>query len=527
MRTFPGVALPVTDKLCSLSQLLAWRERARETGRTVVHCHGCFDVVHPGHIHHLQHAKSLGDLLVVSVSSDAHVNKGVSRPLIPDDLRAASLAALECVDAVYLNEAPTAVELLTALRPDVYVKGREYETSVDPRFLAERDAVLAGGGEMFFSSGDVVYSSTALINALTDTGAFNTEKVTRFARQHAVGAGQVDGLLRRMHGMKVLVIGDSILDRYHFCEAVGVAGESPMMSLRALATRNYDGGAAIVARHAASLGAAVTLVTALADDDASEQFKMRLASEGVATLASDHRKSLVEKDRYLVDEQKMLKIDRGSVAPLDARREASLAKQIIEAADGAACVIFADFGYGLITQGLLDRVLPALRKTVPVLTADVSGKQTSLLRFHDVDLLCPTERELRETIGDHSSGIGAIVSELLRVTNAKSALLTLGKQGLVACDWPGDTWRQSGGRLRTEYLPALAGRAVDPLGAGDALLAAASLSLATGASLAVAAYVGSLAAAVAIGRVGNLPITPDAILDAAGQLQQPLAAKVA
>src|SRR5687768_1029567 len=135
-------------KICTQQQLLQWREEARQAGRTVVHCHGCFDIVHPGHIHHLQFARSLGDFLVVSVSADTHVNKGVDRPLIPDDLRAASLAALECVDAVYVNPDPTAVGMLQALKPDVYVKGREYERSQDPRFLAERDVVNGYGGRV-------------------------------------------------------------------------------------------------------------------------------------------------------------------------------------------------------------------------------------------------------------------------------------------------------------------------------------------------------------------------------------------
>src|SRR4051794_31592958 len=93
-------------KIVSLEQLLELRASAAASGKTVVHCHGCFDIVHPGHIHHLQYAKSLGELLVVSVSADTHVNKGVDRPLIPDELRAKSLAALECVDAVYLNPRP-------------------------------------------------------------------------------------------------------------------------------------------------------------------------------------------------------------------------------------------------------------------------------------------------------------------------------------------------------------------------------------------------------------------------------------
>src|SRR4029077_7266091 len=138
----------------------------------------------PGHIHHLQYAKSLGDLLVVSVSADSHVNKGVDRPLIPDDLRAKSLAALECVDAVYLNHEPTAVDLLEQLRPDLYVKGREYEKNFDPRFAAERDAVTSNGGRVVFSSNDIVYSSTALIGGMSRTDPFKDEKLRRLCHRY-------------------------------------------------------------------------------------------------------------------------------------------------------------------------------------------------------------------------------------------------------------------------------------------------------------------------------------------------------
>src|SRR5580693_10648130 len=105
-------------KICNLDRLLAIRVDAKSAGRIIVHCHGCFDIVHPGHIQHLQFARSLGDELIVSVSADSQVNKGADRPLIPDDLRASSLAALECVDWVHVNSHPTAVELLAQLKPD-------------------------------------------------------------------------------------------------------------------------------------------------------------------------------------------------------------------------------------------------------------------------------------------------------------------------------------------------------------------------------------------------------------------------
>jgi rfaE bifunctional protein kinase chain/domain/rfaE bifunctional protein nucleotidyltransferase chain/domain len=495
------------SKILALPELLRLREAARAAGRTVVHCHGCFDIVHPGHIQHLQFARSLGDVLLVTVSGDSHVNKGVNRPLIPDDLRASSLAALECVDWVHVNEHATAVPLLEALQPDVYVKGREYERSVDPRFLAERDAVTSAAGRVVFASGEVVYSSTALINSLGERDAFNDEKVARLRQRYGLSDSHLLGIARRWRDLNVVVVGDYVLDRYHFCDATGVAGEGPMMSLRSLQDRDFDGGAGVVALHRAGLGASPTLVTALADDDEpSHLARMRLRAQGVTVDALPHRRQVVSKHRYLVDQTKLFKVDRGAAEPPDSQREEAVAGRILEAADGADAVIFADFGYGVITTGLLDRVLPELRRRVPILTADVSGKQASLMRFRDVDLLCPSEREVREARNDFSAGLGAVVWHLLNDTGARQAIVTMGKQGLVTFDHDPD---DSAARLRSEYLPAFSNRVLDPLGCGDALLAAASLTLAAGGSLQAAAYFGSLAAAAEVQMMGNQPLAVD------------------
>jgi rfaE bifunctional protein kinase chain/domain/rfaE bifunctional protein nucleotidyltransferase chain/domain len=503
-----------SPKVCTLDQLLARRRAAALAGRTVVHCHGCFDIVHPGHISYLQFARSLGDELVVTVSADPHVaGKGVGRPLIPDDLRAASLAALECVDAVYVNPHPTAVEVLEAMRPDVYVKGREYEANQDPRFLAERDAVVRNGGRVVFSSGDVVFSSTSLIAGL-DEGTLGSDRVRRFRQQHNLATPAIAGLLHRCRGRRVVVVGDYIRDRYVFCDAVGIASEGPMMTLRPLRQADYDGAAAVVALHLAGLGAEPTLVTSLSDDDASADVVERLTAAGVTVRCVRQRKQLITKSRYVVDEQKVMKLDEGSAAPLDSRSADRVGDLILAAAAGADAVVFADFGYGLLTGPLLDRVLPAVRAAVPIVTADVSGRQASLLRFTGVDLLCPTERELREATGDFASGLNAVASQLLQATGAAAALVTLGKQGLCAFDQhrptgPGESWER---RLRTAYLPSLAPRAIDPLGCGDALLAVATLALAAGGTVQAAAYLGSLAAAFEVQQVGNRPVTARQLL---------------
>jgi rfaE bifunctional protein nucleotidyltransferase chain/domain len=244
--------MPTPPKVLSHDQLLSLRSRASADARTVVHCHGCFDIVHPGHVHHLQYAKSLGDVLIVSVSSDSNVNKGTARPLIPDELRALNLAALECVDAVYVNPQPTAIELLESLRPDLYIKGSEYELSVDPRFIAERDTVIRNGGRVVYSSGDIVFSSSAIISQMTRTDPFEREKLQRLFDRYSLSAQSLGAGIDAFQDIRAVVIGDYIQDRYHFCEATGIAGEAPVMALRALESQSYDGGAAIVAHHLAA-----------------------------------------------------------------------------------------------------------------------------------------------------------------------------------------------------------------------------------------------------------------------------------
>jgi rfaE bifunctional protein kinase chain/domain/rfaE bifunctional protein nucleotidyltransferase chain/domain len=501
-------------KVCGLERLLQVRSDARGAGKTVVHCHGCFDIVHPGHIHYLQFARAQGDVLVVSVSADPQVHKGADRPLIPEDLRAQSLAALECVDWVYVNPHPTAVELLAELRPDVYVKGREYEKNSDPRFLTEREAVTRHGGRVVFSSGDVVFSSTELIGGMGGLNAFNEEKVRRFLRQYELSGPRLLSLVNSFRGLKVVVVGDYILDRYHFCEPTSVASEAPVMNLRQVRCEDYDGGAGVVALHLAGMGACPALVTGLDDSELSGRVEARLRARGVEVSAVAARKDLPVKRRYLAELTKVLKIDEGGSSPLDSRSEAEVYERILGAAEGAAGVMFVDFGYGLLSAGLLERVIPELRKRVGVITADVSGMRSSLLSFKGVDLLCPTEREARETLHDFSSGINNVVWRLLSMTGAKQAMITLGKQGLLVFDQHrprgvDESWER---KLRSEYLPALANHAVDPLGCGDALLSAASLALAAGGSVQAAGFLGSIAAALEARRVGNQPITSEDLI---------------
>lgn len=497
-----------TRKIVSRQELIEATDAARAAGHTIVHCHGCFDIVHPGHVRYLEFARRQGDILVVSLTGDSQISKGDQRPYIPEELRAENLAALEVVDLVYINPDPTACELLHNLRPDIYVKGHEYEDSADPGFLAERRAVESYGGRVQFSSGDIVFSSSRLIETLAHNPMIETDRLAILCRRHGIDRTSAEALLSSFAGLKVLVVGDVILDRYVLCDASDLASESPMMSLTRLEERLYVGGAGIVARHAAGLGATTYLLSTAAHDEHSAFAQTTLEQEDVQTHLMTCRPRLPEKTRYLVDTTKLFRVEQAEAHPLDSVSERQAAVWVESIADRLDAVIFCDFGYGTITRGLLARLKDTLGSRPRVIAADVSGPRGLLLQFKNATMLCPTERELRSALHDFQSGLSNVAWNAMSQTQARHMLVTLGKRGMVVFDRQSQdandpNWQ---GRLRSEYLPSLADHVVDPLGCGDAMLTAATLATAAGGSLMHSAYLGTAAAAIEIARLGNVPL---------------------
>ena len=500
-------------KIVDWEGLVAAVEAARRAGRTIVQCHGCFDIVHPGHVRYLEFARRQGDVLIVTLTGDSSLSKREEGPYIPQELRAESLAALMFVDYVYIDPNPTAEQILAQVRPDLYVKGCEYEDSEDPGFLSEKRTVEDYGGRIVFSSGEIVFSSSQLMERMPAGTELERERLSLLCQRSGLSTHALQALLARFAGLRVLVVGDVVVDRYVFCDALGVAHESPMLSLARVDERVYLGGAAIVARHAAALGAHVFLLSAGAGDDASRRAAALLRDENVEVEFIESRPTLVEKTRYLADETKLFKVDKGARLPLDSSAERRAAGVLEARARGTDAVILCDFGYGMITGGLLHRTLPMLRHNVRVLSADVSGGRANLLNFLKVDLLCPTERELRAELNDYDSGLSAVAWQLLARTQARHLLVTLEKRGMVVFERPDQRPGTPGwsGRLRSEQLTSFVDHAVDGLGCGDALLATATLALAAGGELMPAAYLGNGAAALEAAQLGNHPIAGNAL----------------
>lgn len=509
-------------KIVRLDRVAEVADAHRQAGRSVVLCHGCFDIVHPGHVRYLRWAGRAADVLVVSLTGDDGVEKqDGTRPHIPQELRAENLAALEFVDHVVVVEDPTAAPVIAALRPDVYVKGKEYEHSRRPAFLEEKAQVERYGGRVIFSSGDVIFSSTDILTNLAEQiaeeGFDDTARLSACCDRWGIGLPWArQTLTGQMAGKRVAVVGDSVCDRYLFCEQADVAAEAPVLSVRPVREASYLGAAAIVAAHLKALGAEPHLFTTTAPPDTDEPSRQLLETlDGMAIAATTYptHRALPLKQRFLVDDQKLLKVNHADTRPLDSAATRRLVAALDAMAGGLDAVIFTDFGYGTVSAALLEQALPAIRDRVGVIAGDVSGPHRTLLAYHGADLLTPTERELRGVVGDFDTSLPTVAGGVMSRLSTPNMIVTMGKKGAVLFR-PRETAREDWftARMRSDHVPALAERVDDVVGAGDAMLATATLALTAGCTLPQAAYLGSAASAIAVSRVGNLPVGTDALL---------------
>ncbi len=143
-----------------LKAIIGPRPRAQK----VIMCHGTFDLVHPGHVRHLFYAKSKAEILIASLTADEHIAKANFRPFVPQELRAMNLAALEVVDYVVIDPNATPIENIKVIQPDYFAKGYEYsKEGMHPRTREELQTLESYGGELIFTPGDIVYSSSFII----------------------------------------------------------------------------------------------------------------------------------------------------------------------------------------------------------------------------------------------------------------------------------------------------------------------------------------------------------------------------
>jgi bifunctional ADP-heptose synthase (sugar kinase/adenylyltransferase) len=475
----------------------------RPRNKSVIMCHGVFDVVHPGHVRHLLYAKSKADLLVTSITADHHITKGAHRPHVPQDLRAVNLAAFEVVDYVVIDKNPTPLENIRLIEPDYFAKGFEYTATGMPAKTAEEaEVVRAYGGEIIFTPGDIIYSSSSLIDLAPP--AIKLEKLQILLERSGITFDKLRRTLDAMEGHRVHVVGDTIVDSYTHCAMVGGNTKTPTMSVLFERKVDYVGGAGIVAKHLAAAGGRVTFSTVLGEDSYRDFVIDDLRGAEIEVNAViDRSRPTVNKNAIVVGGYRLLKVDT-----LDNR---SISDQILEditrSVQGVPtdAVVFSDFRHGLFNRRTIPQLVQALpERCFRVADSQVASRWGNITDFQGFDLITPNEREARFALGDQDSGIRPLASNLYDAARCRLLILKLGERGVLACCSADHESLDS-----FFVIDSFVDRLVDAVGAGDALLAYATLAMLAVGDAGIATILGSMAAAVECECDGNIPVTAD------------------
>ncbi|MEA2871409.1 MAG: hypothetical protein QOH67_1385 [Hyphomicrobiales bacterium] len=474
--------------------------------KKVIMCHGTFDLVHPGHVRHLLYAKSMGHVLVASLTADEHILKANFRPFVPQELRAFNLAALECVDYVVIDSQPTPLENLGVIKPDYFAKGYEYnKDGLHPKTAEEKAIIESYGGEIIFTPGDIVYSSSHIIE--TEPPELSTEKLMLLLEAQGIDFNDLRKGLDKLKGLKVHVVGDTIIDSLTQCTMIGGMTKTPTMSVRFEEQHDFVGGAGIVAKHLKAAGADVTFSTVLGEDALAEFTLDDLAKAGVHCVpVLDRTRPTTNKNAIVAGGYRLLKVDKVDNRSISERILGHLAEQVRDTP--ADIVMFSDFRHGIYNRDTIPPLTAALPKDVfRVADSQVASRWGNILEFHGFDLITPNEREARFALGDQDSVIRPLGLKLYRAAGCKVLMLKLGERGMMTFVNAQDS------DVRAFFtLDSFAGQVVDAVGSGDALAAYAALALYATQSPVIASVLGSISAAVECEFDGNIPVQPKDVL---------------
>ncbi|TRW92989.1 PfkB family carbohydrate kinase [Candidatus Methylobacter oryzae] len=486
-----------TEKIVSIEQLAQRCAELQAEGKTVALCHGTFDLLHIGHIRHLQSASKQADHLLVSVTADEFVNKGPGRPVFNEYLRAENIAALACVDQVAINHAVTAVEVLDQVKPDLYVKGSDYKSTSDDitgNIQHEKEAVERHGGRIFFTD-ELTSSSTRLLNEYFEVFSPETSAYLDQFKQ-VIGANEIIDKLKKLSGLNVLVVGEAIIDEYHYTSALGQTGKGNVFAVKYNDYERFAGGAIAVANHVAEFSDSVTLLTGLGSTRSHEDFiraNLNSAIDPVFFFSQD-RPTIVKRRYVDADIAKLFEVYFYNDAPLPEETNRKVVNWLDKHLADFNAVIVPDFGNGFISGEMVEKLSRNARFLAVNAQVNSGNRGYHLItRYPRADFLSLNEPELRLAAHDRNGEIEELAGQLADKLQAKHIAITRGTKGALMVDEDKSAYK----------IPALSSQVVDRIGAGDAFLSIAGLCLAGGFAPEQALFAGSVAAALDVQIVCN------------------------
>lgn len=483
------------------------RPKLKKERKTIALCHGVFDLVHPGHIIHLQQAKAKADILVVSVTAAEFVRKGPGRPYFNDEMRMKVLEALECTDYVMLSKSYTVEDIVESVEPDLYIKGEEYtkeSEDITGNMTAERELVERYGGKVVYTTGEV-FSSTKLINtALSGLSEDVIQYMEEFVTKYSMT--DIKEYAGKAEKLKVLVVGDVIVDKYTYCVIHGLMSKDTGYSSGLEYSEEYLGGAAAVARHLGSFTENVTLMSIVGNE---EDIRLKLFDGLVDRMRLKFTYSssfpTIIKHRYLTrnakreEYRKIFSINNiPEVAAYEAEVKEEFYNELEEKLEESDAVFLCDFGHGLIDEDIKELIQKKAKYLVLNCQTNSTNYGMNIITKYDrADAFTLDQKELRlaypMNMADECTAL-----EKLSFHLGCGGWLTRGAEGAYGIE------RQDDHKCKDIHqCPAFTLTVKDTVGAGDAFYSIAGLYAAAGAPTELCTFMGNIAGALGANIVGN------------------------
>lgn len=488
----------IAQKIKTLSELAKIIPKLKEKGKKIVQCHGIFDLVHLGHIRHFNLAKKEGDVLLVTVTKDKYVQRGPGRPVFNEQLRAETLASLAVTDYVCILDTCAATECIKELKPDVYAKGSDYKEEkkgVVNRIQEEVDAVKSISGRVVFTD-DITFSSSSLISSYLDVYPPATVRYLKAMKKKY----PLDFIIEKMDSLKdlkVLVIGDAIIDQYHYCSPMGKSSKEHLVANRYVSQESFAGGTLATANHAANICEKVDLLTILGGHDSFEGFiKSKLSPRISPIFFYQPDSGTIVKRRFVSQEvnRKLFEICYMKDKEVSRQQETKIARYLDKTIGSYDLVIISDFGHGLLTKRLISLICAKARYlALNVQTNSANIGFNLVTKYPRANCVCIDEMELRFATHDKFGDLRAHIRQVYNKLNCEYVITTRGSSGSM-CYSDSEKFHET---------PAFSYRVVDAIGAGDAFFAFVSPCFAKGLPQDLVSFIGNAVGSLAVQIVCN------------------------
>ena len=473
-------------------------QNLRNKKKKIVLCHGVFDLVHLGHIEHFKSAKKFGDYLVVSITKDEFIKKGPGRPLFNYQQRMEFLKNIKVIDEVILSKTESSIDIINFVKPHFYVKGpdyRDYSKDKTKKILLEEIAVKKNNGKIKFTN-DETFSSS---NILNNTNFILNDEQIEFIKKlkKKFNYNQVSRILSNFRKLKILVVGELIIDKYCFGNVIGKSGKEPHLVLEEKFTEFYLGGSAAIARHLSTFVSEVKIISPFGNESFFQNIIKKKFDKNIKKFFFKPHLNFetITKTRF-VDKISNYKLFGSYLLPdkMELKLENKVLRIIKKHKTTTDMTLICDYGHNFISKKIASEIVKKNSHTF--LNAQVNSSNKgfhNINKYNSVNSIILNENELRQELRDNTSDINLLVKRLIKSKKIKNLIITRGAKGaLLAND-----------NNKIFSCPGFAKKSIDKVGAGDAMLSLASLGLKLKLDPDLILFISSLAAAISVESLGN------------------------